>query len=860
MPLLPLPSSPAGAPETPEALYDRLRIHDPEVVNLWSHQADALRSYYDAHRDHPNVAIELPTGAGKTLVGLLIAEWCRQKRGQRVAFVCPDNLLAAQAARKARGYGIEVVELTRSHKGWDETEVTAYRSARAVAVTNYHHVFSKPSYVGDAQTLVLDDAHAGEERVASHWSVLADRRDDSVLYAALLAAVGGLLEHDFERDVRDPELDPRERARVGLVPVTAVAERGDLLVEALDAHTAYPQHNFFAKDILRRSIGCCLVFVSWREILIRPMIAPTAGHAPFTDPVQRVYMSATLGSGGELERAFGVSSPIERIPVPPAWQRHGAGRRLFLMPAAVGEGSDDVLRAAVASTPRALIIGPSGPASDEAADALLAPEAVRLGAQQIADGDLAPFLAPPKAALVLPNRYDGLDLPNDRCRLIVLSGLPTASHSQDRFLWDTLGARRVLSERVRTRIAQGAGRATRNRQDFAAVLLRGRELIDFLLLSEERAALRPELQAELGLAVHYTSIADVDYGEILEAFWNQSDPADRRWAPTEDYLRQRSDELERVESPVALALADSAPVEVRAWWAAWRGQFEDATANAQDAVTRLVGEDLRPYRALWSYLACAWATMAAERAGDSESAQRVRALRAAAEADARGLMWTPPDTATVAAPTADADERARRAARYLQELKVGSRRPERTFAATLELLEQSRAASFEEGLERLGLLLGFESVRPASQEASPDVAWRDGDDVWLLWEAKTEELPHNPINANDDVRHANSHATWMETTFEWAPPAQLLTVIVSPKTAVHDAAAKVAAEHVALIQPETVRELARRAIDAHRAVRARFGGLVGDELAGAFAGEFEARRLGNTTLLATLGVRRVRGG
>lgn len=45
---------------------------------------------------------------------------------------------------------------------------------------------------------------------------------------------------------------------------------------------------------------------------------------------------------------------------------------------------------------------------------------------------------------------------------------------------DTLAARRLLSERIRTRIQQGAGRATRNARDFAAVIVRHQRLIDFL--------------------------------------------------------------------------------------------------------------------------------------------------------------------------------------------------------------------------------------------------------------------------------------------------------------------------------------------------------------------------------------------
>src|SRR5919108_6474718 len=137
------------------------------------------------------------------------------------------------------------------------------------------------------------------------------------------------------------------------------------------------------------------------------LIPPTAGHTPFANATHRVYMSATLGGGGELERAFGVQR-IARIPVPAAWQRHGAGRRLFLMPAAAADGRDHVLLAATAAVRRTLLIAPSQAGSEEAASPVLPPDATRLGPDAIADGDVTSFLAPPRAALVLPNRYDGL--------------------------------------------------------------------------------------------------------------------------------------------------------------------------------------------------------------------------------------------------------------------------------------------------------------------------------------------------------------------------------------------------------------------------------------------------------------------
>ena len=63
-----------------------------------------------------------------------------------------------------------------------------------------------------------------------------------------------------------------------------------------------------------------MIYVSHRRLLIRPLISPTESHSAFADAQRRVYMSATLGSGGELERAFG-RRKIRRMPVPRGWDK-----------------------------------------------------------------------------------------------------------------------------------------------------------------------------------------------------------------------------------------------------------------------------------------------------------------------------------------------------------------------------------------------------------------------------------------------------------------------------------------------------------------------------------------------------------
>src|SRR5260221_9071040 len=78
-------------------------------------------------------------------------------------------------------------------------------------------------------------------------------------------------------------------------------------------------------------LNACQLYVSSSEVLIRPLIPPTWAHAPFANATQRIFMSATLGAGGDLERLTG-RSRILRLPIPEGWDRQGIGRRFFIFP------------------------------------------------------------------------------------------------------------------------------------------------------------------------------------------------------------------------------------------------------------------------------------------------------------------------------------------------------------------------------------------------------------------------------------------------------------------------------------------------------------------------------------------------
>lgn len=131
-------------PESPELLFGQLPRRPGGVPALWSHQADILRTYAERHSATADVALELPTGSGKTLVGLLVAEWRRRALGHRVAYVCPTKQLAGQVAAAAAAQGISVALLVGPHDEWPEQHKSAYTRAASIAVTTYSTIFQQP--------------------------------------------------------------------------------------------------------------------------------------------------------------------------------------------------------------------------------------------------------------------------------------------------------------------------------------------------------------------------------------------------------------------------------------------------------------------------------------------------------------------------------------------------------------------------------------------------------------------------------------------------------------------------------------------------------------------------------------------
>ena len=155
-PVFPTMKPVAKPPADPESLFGELARQRDGVGALWSHQADQLRTYSASHTSTVDVALELPTGSGKTMVGLLIGEWRRRALTDRVVYACPTKQLARQVTAAAERQGVAAKLFIGKSSKWSAADVADYVSADSIAVTTYGAIFNTNSRFADADTLIFD--------------------------------------------------------------------------------------------------------------------------------------------------------------------------------------------------------------------------------------------------------------------------------------------------------------------------------------------------------------------------------------------------------------------------------------------------------------------------------------------------------------------------------------------------------------------------------------------------------------------------------------------------------------------------------------------------------------------------------
>lgn len=561
--------------------------------------------------------------------------------------------------------------------------------------------------------------------------------------------------------------------------------------------------------MLKRVLASCCVYLSHGGVQIRPMVPPTHENRVFSSARQRIYLSATLGDGGELERSFGRTG-ITRMPLAASAQPR-SGRRLFIFPELVAGGNADAVTQNILRVAnKAVILSQTSTEKAQATGEWLAPQGAPVFTAEHLRQGLQEFARAPRGVLSVANRYDGLDLPGESCRVVVLDGLPNSYSLQERFLSERADAQATLAERIRTRVIQGAGRCTRGPNDYAVVVIRGSDLTRYFSRPEVRSALEAELQAEVEFG--WENSKNVPPDEMLElvtAFLDHGQIWREQGEPALAEFRREAVKVPPAGSEALMAIADA---EVEAWQLAAEENWREASAKLQEAA-RIVGkggEATRGYRSVLLFLAAAWLDLASNSPAE---AARVRDLVRQAEAAATRGTWLRemPDIGESQAPTltgADAVAVAAITARLSQGIRVD--RHQAGIARMLLQLNQSEATEYEMGLATLGSLLGADAFKPSGDGRS-DSAWLWDTALWLTFEAKSDEHENATIPLKY-IRQANSQLDQLaaDRGVDVAPPDSR-SFLVSPRSTVDPEHAPVAHANLYLVAPSVIAELARDA-------------------------------------------------
>lgn len=766
-------NKPSGASAaSPEAMFRDLR--NRRVEGLLSQQADMLRKYMEKVKE-ADVALQMPTGSGKTLVGLLIAEWRRRAFRERAVYLCPTRQLVNQVVEQSRDkYGIHTLAFTGPQKEYSPPARAEYLNAEGLAVTTYNGLFNSNPFFDNAQIIIVDDAHAAENYIADFWSLALEQwnKDHKVLFQAVLAVLKQDLPLTDYARMSGEDDDEGDRLWVNMLPAPTFFARHDELFEVFETHCGPGTELGYKWQAIREHLRACHFYYGRNRFLIRPLITPAERHAPFAGARQRVYMSATLGEGGELERLVG-KRKLTKIPAPEGWEKQGIGRRLFFFPmrSLKDDECEGLVTQMIGKAGRALVLTPSERDAEGFRELVKSklPAHALFGARDI-ERSKKDFVTTAKAVAVVANRYDGIDLVGDECRLLVASGLPRATNLQEQFLISRMGASILYNDRIRTRIVQAIGRCTRSSTDYAAVVVLGEQLNKFLLQPDTRQYLHPELQAEIEFGIDESKDREAgDFLENLNVFLDHGED----WRQVDEYIVGKRDALTQTPLPCVESFLRAVPHEVAYQYALWNEDYPAALAEARQVLTAIEEpEELRGYRAFWLYLAgnAAWL---AHQSGVAQMDAQARDyyLRASRAAKFVSWMYELARLGLCSAPAGALEDAALNRViegleRELEELgTIHDRGFERRVKEIMDGLNQTESKPFENAQVLLGRLLGYHADN-REDDSAPDPWWVLSETEGLVFEDYTD-CKAGAVISTAKARQAASHPAWLSEREEY---------------------------------------------------------------------------------------------
>lgn len=721
----------------PREIFRRLP-KPPGINDLYTSQSEVLRDWFGRRKER-DVVIKLHTGGGKTMVGLLLSQSSLNETKEPVMYLVPNNQLVKQTLERAQEYGVSAVEYG------GKTLPSDFVNGKAILVANYASLFhgfrnkfglrgstSEPQSVG---TIVLDDAHVAFSVVRDAFTVEIESSKAKEHYDLLAGTFRKSFEEAGQIGSFDDVVSGKE-STVLEVPYWAWRESQQVVRDCVEQDS---ERYKFAWPLIRDRLLMCHLLVSRRSFAVTPVLPFVDMLPTFVEAKRRVYMSATIADDSEIIRTFDADENLVKSPLA-SRAVAGISERMILVPGHMSFAFDELedtaklMQAVAGKSKGVIVLVPSNEAAKEWEEGALiveGPDSVEAEVARLQSGESF-------GPVVFANRYDGIDLPGDSCRLLVMHGLPRGTSSYDMFRAGVLYGGNSMARLLAQRVEQGIGRGARGSGDHCVVLMLGADLSGWVARDANFRFLTAATRAQLDMGMQISR--EVKSAKELGETMSRSLKRDSAWTSFHaEALVEALDQESAAEPQLGQAALERKVLQL--WLDGYPEQaigriekfLDDEDAKAQN---KLDAQSRGWLLQLAARIADQW--------GQNEKAEDLqRAARALNHNLVRSKVRPP--YVQMELPSKQEQSIVDRMIEYRVRRGYVSQ-----FDNVVSRLNHNASSNqFEESLKELGLALGFRAERFDDNGLGPDVLWLLPDSRAIVFEAKSRKKQRNAFTKQD---------------------------------------------------------------------------------------------------------------
>lgn len=735
--------------KTPQDIFNQLT--QDKYSYLRSYQSEVLTEWYNNRANQYNL-IKMNTGAGKTLVGLLILLTLNHEHRGKMLYVVPDKYLETQVKKEAQKLRIEIAI--------DEND-RAYLSGEAILIININKLVNGMSVFGvnsknlrTADYIIFDDAHACLKIIKEQYTLTIP--NTSLAYTKLFNLFENALKNDSIGTYQ--QIKQRDPVAYMRVPFYSWIDNIEEIIQIL-TEIKNEECYKFSYPLIQNQIRNCEAVISGKQITIFPMENSFTDIAAISEAKNKIFMSATFSDDTDLVIGLDLQNNISTLDIIAPSSSGDIGDRIIISPTYLNkkidldEVSDLILQ--YSKQYNVLILVPSFQRADIW---------VKRGAKLINNQNLEDIVeelnASQQSLHVLVNRYNGIDLPKNACRMIVLDGVPINTGLREKGLETVIdNTSHVYHDKI-SLIEQGMGRGVRDNKDWCAIIIFDWELSNFIFIDGNEEYFSDATKAQFKLSKDVaeqikSENAITSIRETLDMFFDR----DEQWVSISREV------LSSLKTNKNISIAPFYKLSKNAFNHAQLGNIDEAIDLQNDAVNMIDNSRLKG--AFKERLARYYYTK------DKEQAKII--LKSAQMLNRNLIKPWQVENEQVIIPDVYENQAQSIIKRFND--KFFSKLNEHL--ANLVMHPDMSSNKFEEAWFFVGLALGCLSNRPEREfhNTTLDVLWKTSNDDYLLFSCKNRAI--SPTINKEYIDAMYGDLEWLKHKI--SPSANGINIIIYPK-------------------------------------------------------------------------------